>query len=340
MSDAATVLMGSKLLGLLEVFDRNGSTVARLPVNHWPVTIGRALSADLVLDDGHIAAEHLRIAAPQAGQIVVEVLDTINGVRRGKVHYPRGTQFDWNSEEDLNLGRLRLRLRLPEMPIAAEQALPRSPWKMAGLTAGLVLAVLALTLTQAWFEATDTSKFAQTAISATGAALAALGAWAGAWALATKLFTGHPQFWRHVRIVSTFALLEPLVSVSAYLLAFMFSWESLARFNFLLSVPVLAVGVFMHLMVITPQRRRALMGIITTLTVLGTATTVGSNWLQNKRATNQLYMAALFPPNWRVAETVPVAQFMREADSIRARLQERLNNDDDAGTDEGADEEE
>ena len=77
--DSAT--LGTRLVGLLEVFDRSGATVTRLPVTGWPVTVGRALSADLVLDDGHVAAEHLRIDAPQADRIVVTVLNTINGVR-------------------------------------------------------------------------------------------------------------------------------------------------------------------------------------------------------------------------------------------------------------------
>lgn len=340
MNNDVSVVMGSKLLGLLEVFDRSGATVARLPVGHWPVTVGRALSADLVLDDGHIAAEHLRIDAPQAGHIVVDVLDTINGVRHGKLWHPRGAQFDWNGDDELSLGRLRLRLRLPDMPIAAEQALPQSPWKIIGVTVALLLAVFGLNLVQAWFEATDTSKFAQTAIGLPSMVLAALGVWAGMWALATKLFTGHPQFWRHVRIAATFSLIEPLVSVSGYLLAFMFSLESLARFNFLLSGPVLATGVFMHLVVISPQRRRALMAIMTAITILGIVATVGSNWLQNKRATNQLYMAALFPPSWRVASTVPVAQFMHEANSIRSRLDERLQDHDDTGAVDAEDEDE
>lgn len=320
---------GSGLLGLLEVIDRSGVMVARLPVTHWPVTIGRALSADLVLDDAHVAAEHLRIEATLEGAIRVSVLDTINGVRRGRRAYQRDEQFDWDAQDDLGLGRLRLRLRLPGMPIAAEQALPRSPWRVIGLTLALLLAVLALSLLQAWFRATEPAKFAQAALSLAGMLVAGLGVWAGLWSLATKLFTGHPQFWRHVRIACTFSLLEPLVTGSAYLLAFSFSWESLARFNFLFSALVFAAGVIMHLLVIAPQRRRTLIGMVAGITLLGMVATMGTTWLQNQRASNQLYLSALFPPGWRVAPAVPVDQFMLEAGSIRQRLEQRLKNPDD-----------
>ncbi len=336
--DSAT--LGTRLVGLLEVFDRSGATVTRLPVTGWPVTVGRALSADLVLDDGHVAAEHLRMDAPQADRIVVTVLNTINGVRHGKVLHPGGAQFAWTGEEELALGRLRMRLRLPDMPIAAEQALPQSPWLSIGVTTALVLATLAAIVLQTWLQATDTAKFAQSAIPLVGGLMAGLLVWAGIWALATKLFTGHPQFWRHVRIACTFSLIEPLVSASGYLLAFVFSWESLARFNFLLSTPVLAVGVFVHLAVISPQRRRALFATVATVTALGLAATMGSNWLQNKRTTNQLYLSALFPPSWRIAPTVAVDQFVVDAGSIRARLQERLDDPDDAGADDALDENE
>lgn len=327
-----------RMLALLEAFDRSGATVTRLPVTQWPVTVGRALSADMVLDDGHVAAEHLRIEALEPGPVRVCVLDTINGVRRGKRWYQRGERFDWTGADDLSLGRLRLRLRLPGMPIAAEQALPKSPWRLVGLTLVLVLAVFALSLMQAWFKVTESTKFAQAALSLVGMLAGGLGVWAGMWSLATKLFTGHPQFWRHVRIACAFSLLEPLVSGSGYLLAFVFSWESLARFNFLLSIPVLAAGVIMHLLVIAPQRRRGLVAMVAGVTVLGVVAMMGTTWLQNKRATNQLYLSALFPPSWRVAPTVPVGQFMGEAASIRQRLDERLKDrDEDAPGDDEED---
>jgi hypothetical protein len=325
----------SGLQGLLEVFDRSGATVTRLRVTHWPVAVGRALSADLVLDDGHVAAEHLRIEQSSGGAIQVCVLDTLNGVRRGRTLYPRGARFDWNGEDDLGLGRSRLRLRLPGMPIAPEQALPKSPVRIIGLTLALMLATFGLGLLQTWFKVAEPAKFSQAALSLLGVLLGGLVVWAGMWSLATKLFTGHPQFWRHVRIACAFSLLQPLATGAGYLLAFALSWESLARLNFLLSIPVVAAGVVMHLLVIAPQRRRSLVAIVAGVAFLGVSVMMGTTWLQTKRLSNQVYLSALFPPSWRLAPAVPVSQFMQEAASIRQRLDERLKDrDDDAAGDE------
>ena len=106
----------------------------------------------------------------------------------------------------------------------------------------------------------------------------------------------------------------------------------------LLSIPVIAAGVIMHLLVIAPQRRRSLVAMVAGVALLGVVAMMGANWLQNKRATNQLYLSALFPPGWRLAPTVPLDQFMREAASIRQRLDERLkDHDEDAPGDDEED---
>jgi hypothetical protein len=295
------------------------------------------LSADLILDDAHVAAVHLRIDAAPEGGVSVNVLDTINGVRHGAVLHPRGAAFGWGGSDDLVLGRLRLRLRLPSTPLAPELTLPDAPWGGIPLTVALMLAVVALSVLQAWLKTGDTAKFAQAAVTLVGLVLFVLTVWTGMWALATKLFTGHLQFWRHMRIVCAFSLLETLVSGGGYLLAFMFSWESLARFNFLLSAPILTAGLYAQLLVIVPQRRRGLLILSTTLMVTGLLATMGNTWLQTKRVTTQLYMGVLLPPSWRMAPTVPVAQFILEAHSIGARLDKRLQDNDDTGPDDNAD---
>lgn len=312
-------------LALLEVLDKSGNALNRLLVNEWPVTVGRAMSADLVIDDPHIAPEHLRISELDAGFVQVQVLDTVNGVRRGYgTLMQRGMLFDWSGTDDLGLGRLRLRLRLPNTPLAPEQPLPTFAWRPIGITVALVLALVCATLMDAWFKTTSGAKFTQAAIPALTIWLGSIALWAGVWALATKLFTGHLQFVRHVRIVCAVLLVDTVVSGLAYLLAFMFSWESLARYNGLLSAPVLGVGVFLQLMVITPQRRKGLAALLACTVLAVVLTWAGSNWQKNKRISNELYLSALFPPSWRFASAVPVDQLVLDAKSIEQRLDVRL----------------
>ncbi|MBW8721795.1 MAG: FHA domain-containing protein [Polaromonas sp.] len=316
--------MSAAILGLLQAADRNGALVATLDVRHWPVTVGRALTADLVLDDSHVAGEHLRIDRTAEGVVTVQVLDTVNGVALGRTRHERGTQFNWPDSEALTLGRLKLGLRLAEAPIAAEEPLPQFPWRSVAWTVLAVVGMLLLVVGQSWLTLTEPSQLARQLPGLIAAVAMGIAVWAGLWALATKLFTHHLQFWRHVRIACASGLAIQLVSMLAGLLAFMFSLETLARFEPQLVLLGAAVAIYLHLTVIVPQRRRGLAGLVAGVAVVGMVAMLGTNWLQNKRLSNKLYLSNIYPPSLRMAPAVPVAQFLDEAGAIRKRLDERL----------------
>lgn len=321
--------MSAVLLALIEATDRHGNIRARLPVMQWPVTVGRDLRADLILDDLHVAAQHLRLEQLVPGRLGVEVLDTSNGVTLDAQRHLRGAHFDWTPGQALSLGRTYLQLRLADSAVAAEQPLLRWPWRTLLWTLVAVTMTVLLTLGQAWFKSTETSQFRQALPATLLGFLAGLNLWAGMWALATKLFRGHPQFLRHVRIACAIVLASFAVDTALELLAFMFSWESLVRFESVVTLAVLAPGLLLHLQVVAPKRRRALALSLGLLLLLGGLTTLGTQWLKNKRLSPQLYMSQLYPPSWRVATPIPVAQFLQEAASIEQRLAQRLADKDD-----------
>ncbi len=328
MSIEATPL---EVLGLLQAHDRNGALAGRVDVTHWPVTVGRAIGASLVLDDPHVAPLHLAISRDTGGEepsqqsgVTVTVLDTVNGVIQNRRTWRRGEQFTWLPGEELQLGRLKLSLRLSDEPVPAEQPMPQFPWRTTGWTMALVMGVLALMAGLTWLQTTESNALGLRLPGLLASTAGLIGIWAGLWALVTRLFTGRLWFWRHVRIACAALLAEQGLETVAHLLAFMFSWESLARFDLLLTALVAAAGVFVHLAVIAPQRRRGMAAIVASVTLLGVLVMLSTSWLQTKRFSSQLYMATVFPPSWRVAPAVPVPQFLEEAQSIRERLEKRL----------------
>jgi hypothetical protein len=321
------------MLGLLEALDRNNVPVARLPVTRWPVTVGRALDCDLVLDDAHVAAHHLRIDRPQPGGAVsAQVLDTINGVTLGLKHRAAHSEFEWPAQHDLRLGRLRLALRLADTPLTPELPVPSFSWRRLALTLGL-LGLLALwQLALLWYASTDADKFAQAVPTKLGAMLGAVAVWCTLWALASKVFSGHANFWQHVRIVSAVALLEAGVTGAAHLLAFMFSWEQLARLDFVFSAAILAAGIYRQLRVVSPLHQRGMRIAMASIFLFAMAAMLGNTWLQTKRLTSQRQLASLFPPALRLAPTVPVAQFVDESKALKQKLDARLKDDQTADT--------
>lgn len=316
--------MSAALLGLLHATDRNGTVAGKLEFQQWPVTVGRSLANDLVLDDSHIAAEHLRVDRNEDGTVSVQVLDTINGVTLSAQQHTKDQVFTWPRGQPLVLGRLKLALRLSEDPVTAEEPLPSLPWKNVGWTLAAVAAMLAFVLVMAWLTMTEPSDLPRQLPATLAIVVFGLAVWAGVWALATKLFTGRLQFWRHVRIACWSSVGIQLVATLAGLLAFTFSLESLARFDVQLMVLGMAVAVYLHLKVIAPHNTRRLAAGVGLVAVLGSVAILGTNWLQNKRFSNRLYMSTIYPPGWRIAPAVPVTRFLQEAGSIRERLDRRL----------------
>ncbi|MES2398899.1 MAG: FHA domain-containing protein [Pseudomonadota bacterium] len=316
--------MSAALLGLLQATDRTGALAGRLDVRHWPVTVGRSLANDLVLDDSHVAADHLRISRNEDGTVSVQVLDTLNGVMLNTQQHARDEVFAWPPGQPLVLGRLKLALRLAGEPVTAEELLPRLPWKNVGWTLAALGTVLVMVLAMAWLTVADPSSLVRQLPATLAVVVFGIAIWAGGWAMATKLFTGRLYFWRHVRIACWSSLGIQAVETLAGLLAFAFSLESLARFDVQLMLLGMVVAVYLHLTVIAPHSTRRLAVGVALVAVLGSLAMLGTNWLQNKRFSNRLYMSTIYPPGWRIAPAVPVTQFLQEAGDIRQRLDRRL----------------
>lgn len=316
-------------LGLIEAFDPHGALLARAPITRWPVTVGRALDCDLVLDDPFVAAYHLCIdrAADGPRTVQAEVLQTRNGARLQRKHHGQGERFDWPDGVPIDLGRAHIALRLADTPIADEQPLPRFPWRAAAATAALAALVLLAGLAEAWLEARDTAQYLKSLPLLLLATLAVMTVWSGAWAVANKVFAGSPQFWRHVRIACAAVLVVDAVQLLTHLVAFSFSLEAFSRFASVLMVLVLAGALLAHLTAMLPRRRVGLTWTVAAVVALGVPGWLGAQWLNHMRLGSELYMSSLFPPGLRVAPAVPVDQLLHDADALRGKLDRRLRDD-------------
>lgn len=316
-------------LGLIEAHDRHGALLARAPITRWPVTVGRALDCDLVLDDPFVAPRHLRIdrTVDEHRTVQVEVLETRNGARLQRKRHAQGERFDWPGGTPIDLGHTHITLRLADAPIADEQALPEFPWRTVGTTAALVALVGAAAMASSWLESRDSSQYLKSLPSVLLMLLLVLSAWSGLWAVANKMFAGRLQFWRHVRIACTVYLASEGLRLVANLAAFSFSLEALSQFASVLGVLVLAWALYAHLATVLPRRRAGLAWTVAAVVMLGVPAWLGAQWLNRMRLTNEMYMSSLFPPSLRVAPAAPVDQLLQDAEALRAKLDRRLKDD-------------
>ncbi len=118
------------------VMEQGPSPGAKFTLTQWPVVIGRAKSATIVIDDPRISRQHARISQGQEG-FFIEDINSINGV------YLNGQRITTvqpiRSDDQVGLGQsIRLRFQLLEAEVVNQ---PRLVISLAdGATATYTLA--------------------------------------------------------------------------------------------------------------------------------------------------------------------------------------------------------
>ena len=64
----------------VEVLSRHRDVAARFRVDASEFSIGRSYDNDVIVDDPHVAARHVRVFHDEAGQLVAEDLGSANGL--------------------------------------------------------------------------------------------------------------------------------------------------------------------------------------------------------------------------------------------------------------------
>ena len=319
-------------LGMVELLDRDGGVAHRVPVTRWPVTLGRALDCDVVLDDPHAAPHHARIdgAAGEGERPTLHVGETRNGVRLGGRLLTSGASTPLPPGAAWQIGRSALRLRLVDDPLPEELALAMpSATGLRGLAAGLVLLMLWLAGAH-WLESDPGDPLGNyLPVLVTTPVL--LAGWCFLWALGSKMFVRHFDFLSHLRLALSVLLASLLLGTLLPLLAFATSWVALVRMAELLTLALGCGLLFGHLSLILPARRRALAAGFATMFVVGAALKLVLHEQRTDRWFGTLYLSTLGPPGLRLAAPVTTDAFIGEARALRAPLEKSARSTDASG---------
>lgn len=334
-------------LALIECLDRDGQVLRTESVTRWPVSIGRALDCDVVLDDPHVAARHLTLA-PGADGLLLQVGDTLNGVALAGGHLGAGAQATLRSGQGLRLGGTRLRVRLPDEALAPERPLARHQlreWAQAGhagpavgWTMLLVWAAVALAWVMGlhWLES-DPGTPAASYLSAGLGALTGVLAWSFFWAVGNKLFQRSLRFGEHLRLALRHLLLWLLLSAVLPLAAYAFDAPLLARLDGHVGWAVVAALVYAHLARILPGHRQALAAGVAAFYLTGMGLSTWFNVQRLNRPFSELYLSTLPPPALRLAPLHPAAALLDDARDLRSRLDRQAGEDEAEDAGEGDD---
>ncbi|MDQ6684093.1 MAG: FHA domain-containing protein [Pseudomonadota bacterium] len=332
---AAPALRPPLPLALLEVVDRDGQVRQAWRVEHWPLTIGRALDNDIVLSEPHVAPHHasLWISAETPPRVEIDVGTTVNGIVVGQIHLASGQSRRFaadGGELELHVGRTTLRLRLATQALASEQPLYAAHRREPGWrpTAALALGVLAAIVFNAWLRA-DPEGTGPAVGNAVLGALVGGALWCAFWSLLSKTFVrrGHVAWHLRVCLAGGAALLA--IGAAAPALAFAFSWPWLTDFSFVAAYASVAVALYFHLLAVEPAQHRLFRGVVASGFVAAVAVAVWFNIQRTSRPGDELYMSHLLPPQLRAARPVAVDNFVARLAPLQAILDRQAKVKDD-----------
>jgi FHA domain len=305
----------------VEILSRNQEIAARFRLPVAEARIGRGYNNDVIVDDPYVAPEHLRLFRDEAGQLVVEDLGSANGVYlNGSAQ--RLARIIVDGKEPIRIGRTFLRIREGSFAVAPERlgGPERRGWPIV-LAAVLSVLLLGLSMSRLWLG--QTSEVQPTTYLAPLLSLVVtVLAWAGLWALLSRVFSGASRFLRNLLITLTGAFAISLYGAIAQFVAYALTWSTPVTYNFAAIWLIGAVMCFFHLTKIGPPRLWLKGSILATLLVAAVAVQalqLSETYLKSGR---QNTPRLLFPPSLRIAPLHEESAFFGEIAKLKAKHDE------------------
>ena len=192
---------------VLEILDSHGTLVARARVDALPLTIGRSVACDIVVDDPYLDATHVRIVEDGTG-LVAEDAESVNGLRAGRSN-ERVARVPLVRGTELHAGRTTIRYLDPSAPVpparrdraaAWHAPLAEASWlNSRRARAGAVVACLFAFGLDKYLENFE-PKVAPSVASMVLGGLIVLVLWAGLWSLGARLARHPALFTQHLAI--------------------------------------------------------------------------------------------------------------------------------------------
>ncbi|OYU29409.1 MAG: hypothetical protein CFE41_00395 [Burkholderiales bacterium PBB2] len=323
-------------IAVIEVLGRDGEVRSVQRVQQWPALIGRSVLCDVVLEDGHVAAEHAQLLWDDQGPRL-RLLPSLNGGWLGERRLREGEVADLQPAAAFQLGATHLRWRSSEERLAAEQPMQAHQQRAAKVAAGWVPGLLALWLGLLWFDQWSALNPGSPWVDYSGAVLGPLAVilgWAALWSLVTQLFQHRFPFATHLRRALVGVTGLHLLSFGLPLLAYALSWPRLLVVDALVFPAGVAALLWWHAILVWPRGRRWLALAITAGLATVMVLTVARR-LEQQHWFGPNYLSALPPPSFRLVEPKPPEALIDALRPLEAQLARQASKDNDTPSSEG-----
>jgi hypothetical protein len=307
-------------LAVIDVEERDGHYRRRHELQRWPVSIGRGLDNDIVLDDPHVAARHLDLNDDN-GQIRFAVGETCNGIRIGGEAHAAGDSGIWPSHAELHLGHTILRLRTAADPLPDEVRLFITGFGLGPASiVSLGLLVYALLGWDSWLGMNGEVALWRALAPLFIGFTFLLSFWVAGWSLVSKLFNKQLQFARHLRLALWWIVLMMAADELLELVSFAFNWPWLDRHAMLIALGGVGALVAAHLRIVALRRAPHLAAGVALLTLAGMSAYMLALYSKTRQVSDHHYMSSLYAPGLRLGKGVSAESFALQAGDLKKTL--------------------
>jgi len=301
----------------VEILARQQDVASRQRFADTPITVGRAYDNDVVIDDPHVAAHHLRIERAEDGSLAATDLGSRNGLYLDHER-TRRERVAIDGERALRIGNTWLRVRAANHAVPAEEALTkRLPYWPAALIC--IAGVFALEMLDLWLSETGEPK-AIRYLTPVLVLLVMVGVWTTGWSVLTRVFTGHARFGLHFLIIAAGLLAYSVYDQISDMGAFALSWTSLATNAYVVAWLLLGAVCVAHLFAIGRGRRPLKIAVGVLLAAAGIAMQTLKFGEFRSTYGQPVTLRRLEPPALRLVTPQREAAFFTDAAALRAEL--------------------
>ncbi|WP_224363372.1 FHA domain-containing protein [Hyalangium versicolor] len=311
----------------LEVLEGDAVHV-RHRLEHFPITVGRGYTNDVILDDPKVSPVHLRIERTEDGGVVVRDLGSLNGSFRMEP-WARLAEMVLTQDARVMVGDTVLRFRgrgyavpealAAEAPVGPRQRLFERPQTfLAALGAAMLASLISSYLTS--YDKTDWGELLFSMLLPTALALV----WAGVWSIASRIARRQFHFRAHGAIGSLVMLGFMCIPGFMMILSFTLGWEATHQLlGLTLYLALVGWGLFWHLRYVTRWASRRL-GVMVSAIVLGFATLIQAQELLGNEdfSTSLEFPRSLLPASFRLVPASSVDEFFQESGELQKQVDE------------------
>ena len=307
---------------VVEVLDRFGKVRQRHRLRRFPATIGRGYDNDIILDDPHVSARHLKLDFDAEGRLFAHDLDSDNGLY-AVAPLKRVDSLWLKSGGRLRIGHTELQVFFPDHPVPAavlDRAKPAAVTLFFSAWPGLLLTWLVLAgvmLARQVLELEEEATLGELLLEMAPVFVGLL-AWTGAWSVASRAVTHRFYFALHGSFAGGFLLADMFTQTLAEYVEFAFMLDGAVLWlGGISGVVLLALLLYGHLRYATTLQRRRAWRVAGGIALAVALLFAGGLWVIHDQDHQRLaFSHYLKPPRFALASPVEVEEFLAAAATL------------------------